>query len=56
MNNRKDDTFGDVQNVASFTECTGLMPFVPDTIEEDRDAAALYGIHSSLKNRKKKRK
>jgi len=55
MNDRRKDTFGEIEEVASFTECTGLMPFVPDTDEEDRDLAALYGIHSGKAPGKRRR-
>lgn len=37
----------ETEEVASATECTGLMPALPRDEAEDECAAALYGIHSS---------
>ena len=43
---RKDDgAFFDSDEVASFTECTGLMPALPRTETENEECASLYGIH-----------
>lgn len=35
----------EAEEVASATECTGLMPALPRDDAEDESAAALYGIH-----------
>ena len=53
MKDRTKDTFMENEEVASFNECTGLMPFLPETIEEDRKLSSLYGIHSASKKREK---
>ena len=36
----------ETQTVASATECTGLMPALPDKAQ-DATEAALYGIHAA---------
>ena len=41
------EPFFDAENVASLTECTGLMPALPRDEEEDESSAALYQIHSA---------
>lgn len=33
--------------VASATECTGLMPALPEDADQDAAEAALYGIHEA---------
>lgn len=38
---------GDSQTVASVTECTGLMPALPEDEAQDEAQAALYGIHAA---------
>ena len=43
--NRKDDPFYNVQKVASATECTGLMPSLPQNEAEDTHYAQLYSTH-----------
>ena len=43
---RVNDTTGEVPVVASATECTGLMPALPDKAQ-DATEAALYGIHAA---------
>lgn len=35
----------DIEELASFTECTGLIPAGVPTDEEAEDYARLYGIH-----------
>jgi len=35
----------DIEDLASFTECTGLIPAGVPTDEEAEDYARLYGIH-----------
>ncbi len=44
---RVDDAVGGGQVVASATECTGLMPALPDDAAQDAAEAALYGIHAA---------
>lgn len=41
---RGNDESETMQNVASATECTGLMPSLPRDEAQDRSEAALYGI------------
>ena len=56
MNNEErkpDSTFGETGNVASATECTGLMPALPPDSAADASSAALYGIHDAKGSRKK---
>ena len=36
----------ETEEVASATECTGLMPALPRDDAEDENASALYAIHS----------
>ena len=55
MNRDSHDTFGEGVNIASSTECTGLMPALPESMEEDRDMAEMYRIHSAKKDGKKRR-
>lgn len=50
------NTFDEHENVASATECTGLMPALPYDMREDKNLAALYSIHSAAKKDKKCRK
>ena len=35
------------ETVASATECTGLMPALPQSDEGDAARASLYGIHAA---------
>lgn len=44
---RVNDVTGEGQVVASATECTGLMPALPDNDVQDAVEAALYGIHAA---------
>lgn len=39
------------QSVASSTECTGLMPALPEDDAQDEAEAALYGIHDGSGSR-----
>ena len=41
------DAVRETEEVASATECTGLMPALPRDDAEDESAAALYAIHSA---------
>lgn len=53
MNREHGDTFKQTEDIASFTECTGLMAMMPDDEAEDKTLAGLYGIHSACKHRRK---
>lgn len=44
---RVNDGVNEGQVVASATECTGLMPALPDDAAQDAAEAALYGIHAA---------
>jgi len=44
---RRGDAAEETQVVASGTECTGLMPALPQDEAQDEAEAALYGIHSA---------
>jgi len=44
---RVNDTANEGHVVASATECTGLMPALPDSGAQDATEAALYGIHAA---------
>ena len=41
------DSFNDRETVASFTECTGLMPSLTVEEDENEDVARLYAVHSA---------
>lgn len=42
---RKQNPFYELSRVASATECTGLMPSLPQSEEEDENYASLYATH-----------
>ena len=42
------------QTVASATECTGLMPALPEDEAQDAAEAELYGIHDAAHDREEK--
>lgn len=42
------------EDVASATECTGLMPALPGSSEGAAEEAALYGIHRARVSLKKR--
>ena len=44
---READEAPETPEVASYTECTGLMPALPQDEAEDESCAALYDIHSA---------
>ena len=44
---RANDATGEMPIVASATECTGLMPALPEGEAQDAAEAALYGIHAA---------
>lgn len=54
--NKNRDPFENEENVASFTECTGLMPALPKDSEQDENYAALYSVHKAAKPRPKYRR
>ena len=43
----KKNPFFETEEVASFTECTGLMPALPKDGEQDENYAELYAIHKA---------
>ena len=43
-------------DVASATECTGLMPALPQDESQDVNSARLYGIHPAKRRRRAKAK
>ena len=45
--------FEGTETVASATECTGLMPALPQNEESDARSAALYAIHDAKGARRK---
>lgn len=50
------DPFNHAENVASMTECTGLMPTLPEDLEQDENYAQLYAIHGANRLRPKCRR
>lgn len=46
----------DRERVASATECTGLMPALPQNPVQGAVAAKLYGIHPARRKRRAKKK
>ena len=48
--------FDEHENVASATECTGLMAALPRDMAEDENQAELYSIHSAAEGKLKCRK
>ena len=44
--NIEDDAFYNMFHVGSATECTGLMPSEPLSVEEAKRLADLYSIHT----------
>lgn len=54
MDERK-DPFYDVEQVASITECTGLMPALPQDGQQEASYAALYAIHNARRRDARKR-
>lgn len=42
---KRADPFFKGQKVSSFTECTGLMPALPENEAQDEAYASLYAIH-----------
>ena len=47
VRNREADTFRETEDVASSTECTGLIPALPLDNCEDQSLSALYGVRSA---------
>jgi hypothetical protein len=50
------DPFYETVMVASATECTGLMPSLPETEDEDENYAALYATHSAPRKKRDRKK
>jgi len=51
MNEKENESpFNEAEYVASAMECTGLMPALPQTEEQDENYAALYSTHTGHKN------
>ena len=48
-----DEAFHAERDVQSATECTGLMPALPQNQSQDVNSAALYAIHSAKRKKKK---
>lgn len=51
---KEKNPFQEMEQVASLTECTGLMPALPQNEQQDVNSAALYAIHSAKRKKKKK--
>ena len=51
---KEKNPFNGTEQVASLTECTGLMPALPQDQQQDVSSAALYAIHSAKQKKKKK--
>ena len=49
MNNNNDDMTYDINNLASMSECTGLIPSDIETEEQAASYGELYGIHKNFK-------
>lgn len=45
MDKRKHDPLYDVENLASATECTGLMPAMPPSADGAEELTAMMAIH-----------
>ena len=55
-NIHEDASFEEAEDVASFTECTGLFPALPlNDPAADEDLARLYAIHAPKKRNGKPR-
>lgn len=52
----KREPFERTEDVASLTECTGLMPALPKDEAQDENYAGLYGVHKAAKPRPKYRR
>ena len=50
------NAFDEHENVASATECTGLMAIPPEDMNEDTNLAELYSVHSAAERKLKCRK
>ena len=53
---KEKNPFEGTEDVASVTECTGLMPVLPMDSMQDANYAALYAIHQAKKTDKQKKK
>ncbi|NLC17253.1 MAG: hypothetical protein GX756_05170 [Clostridiales bacterium] len=47
-----EDTFYDISNLASMSECTGLIPSGIENDEEAENYGELYSIHKNKKRNK----
>lgn len=47
------DPFFEQEQVASLTECTGLIPALPRDARQDREYAELYSIHNAKRKKGK---
>lgn len=56
VDENRDNPFYDVEDVASYTECTGLMPALPRTEDQDENLASLYAVHKGLRSHRRFRR
>lgn len=52
----RDGTFSETEDVASCTECAGLMPALPDSDAAEASSASLYAIHRACGRRRRTNK
>jgi hypothetical protein len=50
------EPFFESEDIASATECTGLMPSLPQDQQQNINEAELYGVHKAKKPSKKSKK
>ena len=50
---KEKDPFFETDQVASMTECTGLMPTLPRDARQDKEYASLYAIHNAKRKKDK---
>jgi len=50
---KEKNPFFEQEQVASLTECTGLMPALPRDARQDKEYASLYAIHSAKRKKGK---
>lgn len=53
---KKRDPFYEISSVASATECTGLMPSLPQNEDEDESLSSLYATHDQPPDKSSKGK
>lgn len=56
MDENRENPFYEVQDVASYTECTGLMPALPRSEEQDENLASLYAVHKGKRAHRRNRR